>query len=289
MNKPLSPQGEKLLLEIARCEHFCNFASQKSFNDRCKNILDSQNHAQLPQPLPDNYHLPEPWNGNIEQARVLFISSNPGINEKEMFPTYADINNPGFIVDFFLNRFDKNKKWTNDRCVQLRAGGYGRKVHYWGEIWGRVKEIHSLDPKFESNELLFGEYSAITEVVHCKSSNKKGVKGAIEVCGSYIDRILKIAENIAVVVLVDSDVISYFNLKIFMNYDKRIRLYTKSNIFPSEICDPMVPNVFSLKLDGRKSELLFISLGTANSAVPRKIQCWTEDKKMEVKKFLANH
>lgn len=31
-------------------------------------------------------HLPKPWNGSLERSPMLFVSSNPSINELEQYP-----------------------------------------------------------------------------------------------------------------------------------------------------------------------------------------------------------
>ena len=36
----------------------------------------------------NSFSLPEPWNGDIINAKILFISSNPSIDEEEEFPTF---------------------------------------------------------------------------------------------------------------------------------------------------------------------------------------------------------
>ena len=39
-------------------------------------------------PAEQGYQVPEPWNGDLEKADILFLSSNPGINVFEKFPRY---------------------------------------------------------------------------------------------------------------------------------------------------------------------------------------------------------
>ena len=39
-------------------------------------------------PAEQGYQVPEPWNGNLEKADILFLASNPGINVFEKFPRY---------------------------------------------------------------------------------------------------------------------------------------------------------------------------------------------------------
>ena len=54
---------------------------------------------------------PEPWIGNIETAKLLFLSSNPGLSddpniaEREDFPTYRVPDETA--GQFFVNRFNQ--------------------------------------------------------------------------------------------------------------------------------------------------------------------------------------
>ena len=47
-----------------------------TYKTDCREIIETQRARGL-----DRFQLPEPWSGHIEQARVLFISSNPSIGE----------------------------------------------------------------------------------------------------------------------------------------------------------------------------------------------------------------
>ena len=81
-------------------------------------------------PAEQGYQVPEPWNGNLEKADILFLSSNPGINVFEKFPRYigrdktsgemrfsyapvtdaaqADYLSREEVRQFFIRRFQEN-------------------------------------------------------------------------------------------------------------------------------------------------------------------------------------
>lgn len=99
----MTTDARNLLLKIARCQNF--FAAATDRFHPCHKIVTNRDQ---PKP-PKGPHLPEPWCGDIENADVLFVSSNPSIDPDEKFPTtsWPDVD----IVDFFVNRFnDSNYK-----------------------------------------------------------------------------------------------------------------------------------------------------------------------------------
>ena len=81
-------------------------------------------------PAEQGYQVPEPWNGDLEKADILFLSSNPGINVFEKFPRYigrdktsgemrfsyapvtdaaqADYLSREEVRQFFIRRFQEN-------------------------------------------------------------------------------------------------------------------------------------------------------------------------------------
>ena len=81
-------------------------------------------------PAEHGYLVPEPWNGDLEKADILFLSSNPGINVFEKFPRYigrdktsgemrfsyapvtdaaqADYLSREEVRQFFIRRFQEN-------------------------------------------------------------------------------------------------------------------------------------------------------------------------------------
>lgn len=113
-------------------------------------------------PAEQGYQVPEPWNGDLEKADILFLSSNPGINVFEKFPRYigrdktsgemrfayspvtdaaqADYLSREEVRQFFIRRFQENP-YTKSRLpgvYEFKNNGGGcdgscriRGVKYW--------------------------------------------------------------------------------------------------------------------------------------------------------------
>ena len=113
-------------------------------------------------PAEQGYLVPEPWNGDLEKADILFLSSNPGINVFEKFPRYigrdktsgemrfsyapvtdaaqADYLSREEVRQFFIRRFQENP-YTQSLLPGVYEfsnngnGGIGpcriRSVRYW--------------------------------------------------------------------------------------------------------------------------------------------------------------
>lgn len=70
---------EKLLEEITTCENIQKILNGNLDSDckKCEKIVNSQKCNF------EDFQLPEPWNGDLENCKILFISSNPSINRKK--------------------------------------------------------------------------------------------------------------------------------------------------------------------------------------------------------------
>src|SRR5258708_28952120 len=121
------------------------------------------------------FQLPEPWSGQIDIAPLLFISSNPSIDEHEDYPDES-WESPR-TADFFDNRFTPASGWVKDGLYPRQRDGSWSKdwVRFWASARGRAREI--LRRKIEP-----GIDFALTEVVHCKSRKERGVAEARDEC-----------------------------------------------------------------------------------------------------------
>lgn len=159
----------ELLVTIARCPNVT--AARLSPTHPCCAIVRCQR-----VPL-DEHHIPEPWNGSLREAPLLFVSSNPAIDEGEDYP--RDGWGDDAIKDYFTNRFgDGRKEWTLDENKALQLDGtYGRRSQFWSSIRARARELFG-------REVSPGRDYALTEVVHCKSLGEQGVKQAADECSA---------------------------------------------------------------------------------------------------------
>jgi hypothetical protein len=92
----------------------------------------------------DNFHLPEPWNGALDRAPILFHSSNPAFGPDEDYPTgdrtaWSDAR----IVDFFEHRFGGgNEEWTHGGPRQRdRTFAAKKDAAFWNQLGGKARDI----------------------------------------------------------------------------------------------------------------------------------------------------
>ncbi|NOZ45960.1 MAG: hypothetical protein GXO79_04175 [Chlorobi bacterium] len=166
---------EKLLIEIARCENFFNCK-----NTDCENIVNFQKQVDK--------QLPEPWNGNIENSRILFISSNPSINENEIYPLASWKDSE--IIDFFQYRFSKSRDYVKNLLYPKHKEGYAKNwIRYWGFIRSISRKL------LNRQNVVPGIDYSLMEIVRCKSHNEYGVAEALDVCAEkYLIRTLSLSK-----------------------------------------------------------------------------------------------
>jgi hypothetical protein len=173
-------EHNELLLQIARCELATGGRARSDSSHDCHEIVQLQ--------TADLFQLPEPWTGQMEKAPILFISSNPSINESERYPetNWCDEQ----VVDFFRNRFAVPDGPAAGLKALLNDGMRTDVVHYWAHARARSSEILQVG----KNNVRPGLDFALTEVVHCKSRSEIGVAKARKCCvDRYLRPILAIA------------------------------------------------------------------------------------------------
>jgi hypothetical protein len=178
---------KNLMKEIFNCLNI-----EKCFNKEntvCNKIIKSQGVEKI-----DDFFIPEPWNGDLENAKILFVSSNPSIDINEYYPKNNWQSNDK--INYFANRFDLNAGYVNKYIyIKLNNGNFSTNwVRYWANIRKRAEElIESVIP---------GKDYCITEVVHCKSIKEKGVKESLEQCfNNYFEKKMKISSAKLVICL----------------------------------------------------------------------------------------
>jgi hypothetical protein len=248
--------ADELLVQITNCPVVseCRRGSSKA----CSRVVAAQ--ANIPW---DDYHVPEPWNGELESARLLFISSNPAIDPRERYPTpdWGDVER----IDFFRHRFSGGReRWTNGFRTLLKDGRYDsapRAGKYWAEIHNRAIEL--LGPEAKP-----GIDYALTEVVHCKSSQNRGVAEAREECASrYLSPLLDAAASANVIVLVGKQAWATF----FQRYG-----------------DPLCFGV-AMRVGVAGKNLMVVSIGAPNSSQPRKMtNCLSPDQLAHARDLLGH-
>jgi hypothetical protein len=164
----------KLLFSICNCVNFNKVILDTNIRNSCSQIVSFQESEGVPNKV--NFHIPEPWSGDIVNAPILFISSNPGYANGEFYPI-ASWPDP-IKADYFINRFkDRGNgySWVYKNKLLRSDGIQGKSVRYWSSIKKRAEELLG-------REAIPGKDYCNTELVHCKSNDQIGVDSALSEC-----------------------------------------------------------------------------------------------------------
>lgn len=189
-------------------------------------------------PAEQGYQVPEPWNGDLEKADILFLASNPGINVFEKFPRYtgrdkatgemrfsyapvtdaaqADYLSREEVRQFFIRRFQENP-YTQSRLpgvYEFRKNGDGgvgpcriRSVKYWNVMMKIATNILGieLDEKTADESVRREIFSHILsmEMVPFKSAKESEIPEKLwKDCWDNFSREIFYSSNAKVVFLV---------------------------------------------------------------------------------------
>lgn len=262
-------KAKNVAIEIARCS-----AVREAFAD----VSHPCNRVVLTQKDDGFRQLPEPWYGNITSCKVLFISSNPSIDESdrdmaEVFPTESWEDSQ--IGSWVMNRVidgsaDSGVTFNLDghqnflwKCVDGKFRGQGKKQENsqttWNGIHKRAIELLGIEANPSKNY-------ALTEVVHCKSKMAEGVKESAKHCSDrWMNRIIDLSDALNVVVLVGSHVRDQYAREKF----KLDREFGKNNseksYFETIKSNSFISNVFG-------KPLLFVYLAHPTSMTTKTFQ-----------------
>lgn len=192
----LSGDERGLLLRIARCPLIPEAVT--TIGHCCHRVVAAQTCSE-----PER-QVPEGWAGNLGDARVVFVSSNPSISlpasgqpeAVEPYPTVADSDDD--IAGFLGRRFDPAVRplpYVKDSRALMRSGEYAQPTAFWREIQARAEELlpGTADP---------ARNYVMTEVVHCKSLRNAGAAEAAGTCaGRYLHDIAGLTAAPIVVVM----------------------------------------------------------------------------------------
>jgi hypothetical protein len=194
--------------QIARCPIMVECLNSRESSSPCASVVlwqwqdgakrDPDARARIGH-WKDWHQLPEPWVGHLDQARILFVSSNPSI-DAGVPPNVRTANPPPARV---------TARWRNDKIIRrferafddfiddgTRFRGKKGVVRYWASVKRRAMEL------LPGGDLEPGVDYALTEVVRCKSWSEKGVSRAVEVCvPNYLETTLELSPAVVVVAL----------------------------------------------------------------------------------------
>lgn len=147
---------------------------------RCAPLISSQLAAGNAPPAgkPRRWLLPEPWNGHLRKAPLLFIGQNPSANHEEIYPDNEWLDEPEALISFFQRRFGSEQEEApivDGTRVRLADGTYGRSVQFLGAVRRIAKDILGREPEP-------GVDYAITEAVRCKAAKASDIQSALDNC-----------------------------------------------------------------------------------------------------------
>jgi hypothetical protein len=220
-----STEAFELANEIAHCpamvqclkghSHFCSTVVLEQWPDA--NAVEKRLYR-----WPFQHLVPEPWTGHLQTAPLLFVASNPAggavtdadppfppvpnelsndvpLTDKAAHPSLRHPHSgPKFwwereaIFDYYDSLFDL---WVDeDDRLRGKPGASPR----WSPYWHGARELAE---KLFGHSVTPGLHYALTEVVHCRSMDEKGVKKALETCTElYLARLLKLSPARTIVV-----------------------------------------------------------------------------------------
>lgn len=183
----MKQEAKDLCLKIAKDPAFFDgFTNSRSpYHEICsvqKNFIEKQ--------------LPEPWNGNIENARIMFISSNPSISEDEIYPTdnFAKWTDDK-IADFFENRFTNGCRRNDGTPFFVNFwNGLIKHTNWISEIClgNSIPKICPEGRNYKDHYYKLNDVIVSTELVHCKSRNEIGVDDCLNDQFKYMKEIVSL-------------------------------------------------------------------------------------------------
>jgi len=195
----------RLALKIARCGEIRSACHNPKHE--CHKIVTSQKELGT-----DYRQVPEAWAGNLELARILFLSSNPSISTPRVPGTGEDYPLAGYfdprmkhprwsaerILDFQVNRLDQARQtpFVNEKaqflCLDEKyrgsdsENGIRSSQKYWKAAIAQTSDL--LGDSFDISTDM-----CMTEIVHCKSKGELGVSKASAKCSErYLPSIFEL-------------------------------------------------------------------------------------------------
>lgn len=194
------PQHEReskirsLALSIARCDQIADACVNRKHP--CHKIVTSQRELGA-----EYRHVPEAWAGDLVDAKILYVSSNPSISTPRVDGTGEDYPLAGFanpeiehpswperrVIEFQVDRLNQEREqpFVNGKAQFLcvdgeyrgsdRENGTRTSQKYWKAAMKQAEDLLGAD--FDLSRDM-----CMTEIVHCKSKGENGVAEASSMC-----------------------------------------------------------------------------------------------------------
>jgi len=157
-------QADRILLQVARCLHGDPPAPP---HVGCQPIVSAQQGVGAAQ-----FQVPEPWRGDLVNARLLFVSSNPALDPADDCPTACEPDSA--LITYYGSGFPAQFPRNVSRAGVVSA----RAVAFWSHLRNRAADCYGVGPV----NIVPGTSFALTEVVHCKSNDEFGADAAAAEC-----------------------------------------------------------------------------------------------------------
>lgn len=183
--------AQTAFLSVARCPNV-RFCIKTDAPHPCREIVEHQMREQGIQSY-DNFQVPEPWVGELDAAPILFISSNPSIGE-DRHAVGASSDETLWNSHHFAFGGGKRRYILDGINTTTTTGEKLKRVPYWASVRARARELIS--------NAVPGRDYALTEIVHCKSTDEVGVASAATECAKmHFERVLGISPATVLIVL----------------------------------------------------------------------------------------
>lgn len=149
---------------------------------RCVPLVSSQLLAAGEPPPGEGrtWLLPEPWNGHLRSAKLLFVGQNPSANHLENYPDEERLGDKAKLLRFFEGRFDSRPEGafiSEGTRVRLKSGEYASPNKF-------LKRVRRLAKDVFGGHVEPGVHYALTEAVRCKAAKASDVHRALENCAT---------------------------------------------------------------------------------------------------------
>ena len=180
-----------VFLSVARCPNVTLCMDTAALHP-CREIVMHQANSSGKLSYED-FQVPEPWVGELDVAPILFVSSNPSIGD-DRHAVGASSDEVLWESHHFAFGGGKRPYILDGIYTTTTSGDKLKKVGYWVAVRARARELIA-----DANP---GRDYALTEVVHCKSTDEIGVASAAAECSEmHLDRVLAISPARVLIVL----------------------------------------------------------------------------------------
>ena len=156
-------------------------------------LLAASKNEELDRKL--RWQVPEPWNGNLGTAPILFIGQNPSADQDEDYPAAWHVRGDGVdekLFQFFQGRFGDGPgepPIKDGTMVRQRLGGHATKPNKF------LAHVGRLAGACLGRQAKAGIDYAITEAVRCKAARPPGMHQATEVCArKHLTKTLQLSQ-----------------------------------------------------------------------------------------------